>query len=165
MIEEQTTVATPLESLSGKDTIQLVTFEIDEEYFGIEVSCVQEVIKFDRLSPAPGALEIIEGVIDLRGDIIPVIDLRKLLKMATGESNEGTKILIVEVSEYVFGFIVDKVDEVSTFAASEFAPAPPGTNHSGSEYTVGVTHKDEKLLLYIDIEQVFNIKKIFKEVM
>ena len=144
-------------------TVQLVTFEINQELFGIEVSHVQEVIKFNTITPAPGAMKTVEGVIDLRGDIIPVIDLHKRFNMEPPREERGSKILITEVREYIFGFIVDKVDEVCTFPLAEFSPPPPGITRPGSDFTVGVGHQGERLLLYLDIEKVLDIDQLLQE--
>ncbi len=143
--------------------VQLVTFEVNQQLFGIEVTTVQEVIKFNSITPTPGASEIIEGVIDLRGNIVPVIDLRKRFRLASAENQTGSKIIIAEVKEYIFGFIVDKVNEVHTFPISEFAPPPPGVSAPGSEYTVGMAHLGERLLLFLDIEQVLDVERLLGE--
>ncbi len=164
MKEEIVTSTSTPNNISVDGSVQLVTFELCNELYGFEVTGVQEVIKFDKLTPAPGSNAMIEGVIDLRGDIIPVIDLRKRFKLSSYDSYKDSKILIIEVNEYIFGVIVDKVDEVSTFPLSDFSPPPPGTNQIGSEYTIGVTHLKEQLLQYLDLEQVVNTKRIMEEI-
>ncbi|MBU3917005.1 chemotaxis protein CheW, partial [bacterium] len=100
--------------------VQLVVFEIDKQLLGIEVSKVREVVKFGKLTPTPGASELIEGIIELREGIIPVIDLRKRLGIVSSEDFDKTNIIITEMEDYIFGFIVDRVDKVSTFSISDF---------------------------------------------
>lgn len=152
-----------MEEFANK-VVQLVTFEVGQELFGLPVASIQEVIKFSRLTPAPGAMDILEGVIDLRGDIIPVIDLRKRLQLEMDTAkNNASKILITEIGEYIFGIIVDKVDEVLSLSSDDFLPPPPGTIQSGSEFIVGVTRVNGRLLLYLDIDQVVKIDQIIQE--
>ena len=80
-----------------QDAVQLVTFEVNQQLFGIEVGNVQEVIRFDTITETPGSSEIIEGVIDLRGNIIPVIDLRKRFRIDAAPPRSGRRIIITEV--------------------------------------------------------------------
>ncbi len=146
-----------------KKQIQLVIFELSRKLFGIEVNKVQEVIKFKEITPAPGSLNVLEGIVDVRGEVVPVVDLRKRFQMEARFSKE-TRILIAEVQNYLFGFIVDRVEEVGAFVLSDFTPAPPGTNQAGSEYTVGVTHRGEQLLLYLDVEHLIDADQLLQEV-
>ena len=107
---------------------------------------------------------MIEGLIDLRGDIIPVVDLHKRFQLPTPESYIGTRILIAEVQDYIFGLIVDKVEEVCTFPLVDFAPPPIGSNQAGQEFTVGVARKNQRLLMYLDVERLLNVEQLLKEV-
>lgn len=143
--------------------VQLVTFEVKQQLFGIDVSRVQEVIRFESIIETPGSLDLIEGVIDLRGNIIPVIDLRKRFKMNRLDDKTRQRIIIVESQDYIFGFVVDKVNEVYTFNVSEFELPPPGVSAPGSEYTVGMVHKEDALLLFLDIEKVLDLDQLLKE--
>lgn len=145
-----------------KDSVQLVTFEVNGQLFGIEVTKIQEVIRADTITATPGSSDIIEGVIDLRGNILPVIDLKKRFMIESDPNRKGMRIIIAEVRDYIFGFIVDKVNEVHTFAVSEFEAPPPGVSAPGSEYTVGMAHKGEELLLFLDIEKVLDIERLLE---
>lgn len=143
--------------------VQLVVFEVDKQLLGIEVTKVREVIKFSQLTLTPGASASIEGIVELREGIIPVIDLRKRLGMNPFSDYSGTNIVITEINDYIFGFIVDRVDKVSTFTISDFMLPPPGTTQVGNEYIIGVTKKDDVLLLYLDIDKVLNIEQLIEE--
>lgn len=145
-----------------RQNVQLVTFGIGQQLFGLEVSKVQEVIRYETLTHTPGASDIIEGVIDLRENIIPVIDLQKRFKMENTADLPGKQVIITEVEEYIFGFIVDKVFEVQTFEVEEFEPPPPGVSPPGHEYVIGIVHKDEELLLFLDIEKVLEIERLLE---
>lgn len=143
--------------------VQLVVFELDDQLMGIEVSKVREVVKYSKLTPSPGSSELIEGIIELREGIIPVVDLRKRLEITTSVSYERTNIVITEIGDYIFGFIVDRVDKVSTFSLSEFILPPPGATKVGKEYIIGVTKKNDTLLLYLDIDNILNLKELIGE--
>lgn len=145
------------------ELVQLVTFEVGNGVFGIDVSKVQEVIKYEKVTPTPESIDIVEGIIEVRGNIIPVIDLHKRFHLDLPSTYSKCKILITEVKGYVFGFIVGKVDEVSSIALSDFSPPPPGSSHPGSEFTIGIAHRYDQLLLYLDIDLVLNIDELLRE--
>lgn len=161
----QTNQLTHSETVDSAETthVELVTFEVNDKHFGIPVSEVEEVIEFIPPTPAPGSLEGLEGVIDLRGDIIPVMDLHKRLGISIPESRSNSRILITEMHDYIFGLIVDKVNNVCLHPLAEFHPPPPGTNSVGSEYTVGILRQPDQLLLYLDLERVLNIGHLLEE--
>ena len=139
--------------------VQLVTFSINQQLFGLEVSHVQEVIQQDTITPTPGASQIIEGVIDLRDNIIPVVDLQKHLQMQNTAIPQERQVIITEVADYIFGFMVDKVHEVQTFAVEAFEPPPPGVSIPGHEYIVGIAHQDGGLLIFLDLAKVLDLEQ------
>ncbi len=141
--------------------VQLVLFEIDSELYGFDIQAVHEVIRFDRLTPSPGSIKIIEGVIDLRGDIIPVINLKKCFRKKSRSLKIGAKILITEVQKHIFGLIVDNVEEVASFPLSEFKPPSPGINHREKKFTIGIIQNKKRLLFYLDVEQILLSQQLF----
>ncbi|MCP4752477.1 MAG: purine-binding chemotaxis protein CheW [Proteobacteria bacterium] len=144
------------------EIIQLVIFELDDKLFAVEVLKVQEVIQYSHITPSPGASECIEGIMDVRDGIIPIVELRKCFQMAPYESYKGTKILIAEIQEYVFGFIVDRVEEVCSMPLSDFMAPPAGTVTVGSEYLLGVSRKGQSLLFLLDIEKVLDVHQLLE---
>ena len=160
MREENNVALQEIEAEIESTFVQLVVFEIDQQMLGIEVSKVREVIKFSQLTKTPGASELIEGIIELREGIIPVVDLRKRLGIKSGAGFDKTNIVITEVRDYIFGFIVDRVDKVSTFSIADFMLPPPGSTKVGREFIIGVTKKNGHLLLYLDIDNVLNIEEL-----
>ena len=88
------------------------------------------------------------------------MDLRRRLGIVSEASFEKTNIVITEIGDYIFGFIVDRVDKVSTFSISDFMLPPPGATKVGKEFIIGVTKKNGNLLLYLDIDNVLNIEEL-----
>lgn len=137
---------------------QLVSFRIGEEEFGVDILMVQEIIRLPIITPIPNAPPYIEGMINLRGRIIPVIDLRQRLrihgKTPTGSSRK-TRVLIVEMQTHVTGFIVDAVTEVMKVRVSEIEPTPQlVVSNIDAEYIKGVIKLPSRLVVLLDFHRV-----------
>jgi purine-binding chemotaxis protein CheW len=137
---------------------QLVSFRIGKEEFGVDILMVQEIIRLTTITPIPNASHSILGMINLRGRIIPVVDLRWLLKIAgdePGDSSRKTRILIIELGGYVTGFVVDSVSEVMKVPTSEIEPAPNlVTSSISSAYISGVIKLPKRLIILLDFKQI-----------
>ncbi|HEM55171.1 MAG TPA: purine-binding chemotaxis protein CheW, partial [Thermodesulfobium narugense] len=92
--------------------IQLVVFKLANEFYGIEISSVQEIIKIQDITRVPKAPDFVEGVINLRGKIVPIVDLRKRFELGQTERTKDTRVIVVETSGNIVGFIVDLVTEI-----------------------------------------------------
>jgi purine-binding chemotaxis protein CheW len=142
--------------------MQLVGFRIGKELFGVDILMVQEIIRKVPITSVPNAPDFIEGVINLRGGIIPIIDLRKRLRLPTLDQgqNAGTRILIVTVDSRTTGFIVDSVTKVMKIQTSDIEP-PPEIVVAGlkSKYISGVCKIDGNLLILLDFSQVLLIRE------
>ena len=112
------------EDLENEGLMQLVGFEVGTEMFGVDILMVREIIRSAPITAVPNSPEFVEGVINLRGDIIPVIDLRKRLNLFKDDSQEKNWILILDIEGSVTGFVVDRVDEVLKIDESDIEPAP-----------------------------------------
>lgn len=147
------------------ELMQLVSFCLGKEQFGIEILLVQEIIRMISITKMPNSPEFVEGVINLRGRIIPVIDLRARLGMERTEYTATTKILVVEITGKVVGFIVDEVSEVLRVPKS-IIDVPPAAAGIDSEYITGVGKLDDRLLILLDLARVltFEEKKELAEV-
>jgi purine-binding chemotaxis protein CheW len=143
---------------------QLVGFIIGAELFGVDILMVQEIIRHTTITPIPNAPDFIEGVINLRGNIIPVIDLRKRLNLNGNGSNESDHwILILNVEDRVTGFIVDKVTQVLKLQASIIKPAPDIVVAGlKSQYISGLCKVDERLLVLLDFNRILLVEEIKK---
>lgn len=142
----------------NRGNLQLVAFRLAGGLFGIGIEHIQEVIRFEKLSPAPGSKDYIEGLIDLREEVIPVLDLKKRMGMPSTEDYRGTRILISTAHDYLFGLIVDSVEEVYTAEITDFFPPPENSFDQGKEFALGVTRKNEEILIYLDIEKILFFK-------
>ena len=145
-----------LEEDEDEGLMQLVGFGIGADKFGVDILTVQEIIRSTEVTRVPNSPTFVEGVINLRGDIIPVIDLRKRLSLYNAdESLEKNWILILSIANRIVGFIVDKVSEVLKIPEDSIDP-PPGIVTAGLEnqYIQGVCEIDNKLLVILDFERV-----------
>jgi purine-binding chemotaxis protein CheW len=144
--------------------IQLVGFMVGEELFGVDILSVQEITRDATITPIPDAPDFLEGVINLRGGIIPVIDLRKRLKLVR-QSRIGTDswIIILTVEGRVTGFIVDRITKVLNVPASSIKP-PPDIVVAGlkSHYIQGVGKLDQRLLILLDFSRILMVDEIKK---
>jgi len=136
--------------------IQLVGFTIGKELFGVDILMVQEIIRAAPITPVPNSPDFVEGVINLRGNILPVIDLRKRLNLFTGEVRQkDTWILILDIQGKITGFIVDSVTEVLKIQEETIEP-PPDIITAGleSQYLRGVCDIGTQLLILLDFQRI-----------
>jgi len=138
--------------------VQLVTFEVAGEEFGVDILAVHEINRMMELTRVPQAPAEVEGVINLRGKIIPVMDLRKRFGLACGERDEQTRIVVVEVDGRVVGFIVDKVREVLQVDTAIIEPAPDMVTSIDSEFISGVGKLEDRLLILLDLGRLLTGK-------
>lgn len=143
---------------------QLVGFKIGQELFGVNILIVKEIIKEAEITAIPDSPDFIEGVINLRGDIIPVIDLRKRLKLPNYQPNKTDPwIIILNIERRVAGFIVDLVTRVMKIPLESIKP-PPDIVVAGlkSQYIKGVCKIDEHLLVLLDFTRILLVNEIKK---
>ena len=162
---EETRTTESAQSTEKEQLRQLVGFTIGNELFGVDILMVQEIIKSTPITPVPNSPDFIEGVINLRGNIIPVIDLRKRLniKKPADMPQKDIWILILNVADRVTGFIVDSVTEVLKIHASTIEP-PPDLVVAGlqSQYILGVCKIEQQLLILLDFNRILLLKEIEK---
>ena len=152
------------ETTEGKVSKQLVGFVIGEELFGVDILSVQEIIRDTTITPIPDAPDFLEGVINLRGNIIPVIDLRKRLKLVqTAQVNPEGWIVILAVEGRMTGFVVDRVTKVLNVPADSIKP-PPDIVVAGlkSQYIQGVCKLDQRLLILLNFSRILMVDEIKK---
>ena len=137
------------------EQLQLVTFEIGDEEFAIDILPVQEIVRMMPITRVPQSPPTVEGVVNLRGQITPVVDLRKCFGLDAQEHGNDSRIVVVEVSTRVLGFIVDRVNEVLRVTSSLVDPAPALATDTHSNYLRGVAKLDERMLLLLDLERLF----------
>ena len=140
---------------SGEELLQLVSFHIDEEEFGLEILRVQEIIRTPPLTRVPASPAFVEGVVNLRGRIIPVISLRKRFGLGPRALDKETRIVVVEVLGTVLGLMVDAVSEVLRIKPDAVEP-PPRLGRVEREYVRGVAKIEGRLLILLDIERLMS---------
>ena len=157
----------PAQNTSGKDVrssdvlLQLVTFNLLGEEFGLPILDVREIIRMVEVTPVPHSPDFVEGVINLRGQILPVIDLRKRFNLENKTVNEDTRIVVIEISENLIGLIVDGVNEVLRIPSETVNAAPQIVSSGiGAEYIQGIAHYDEKMIILVDLLRVFSPDEI-----
>ena len=138
------------------ELLQLVTFSIGEEEFGVDILKVQEIIRTMEITKVPKAPEFVEGVINLRGKVIPIIDLRKRFGLIAKDHDKNTRIIVIEISNMIVGFVVDSVSEVLRIPANTVEPPPPVVAGLESEYISGVGKLQDRLLILLDLNRLLS---------
>ncbi|HHO69832.1 MAG TPA: chemotaxis protein CheW [Gammaproteobacteria bacterium] len=134
--------------------IQWVTFRLAEETYGINVMQVQEVLRVTEIAPVPGAPHYVLGIINLRGNVVTVIDTRIRLGLPTREMTDATRIVIIESDSHIVGILVDSVAEVVDLRASDMEAAPSVGNEESARYIQGVTQHEDRLLILVDLNKL-----------
>ena len=140
------------------ELIQLVSFMLADEEFGVEVLKVREIIRMPTITKMPNVPQHVEGIINLRGKVIPIISMRRRFNLMESEKSSQTRIIIMDVVGSLTGFIVDSVSEVIRIHGSEIQP-PPSMVISGGvsqEFITGVYNHAERLLIIMDIDRMFS---------
>lgn len=140
--------------------LQLVTFNIGPEEFGVDILKVQEIIRMMEITQVPRAPSFVEGVINLRGKVIPIVDLRRRFGMQARGRDTQTRIVVVELRTMVVGFIVDTVSEVLRIQAKTVEPPPPVVAGIDSEYISGVGKLEDRLLILIDLDRLLTREEV-----
>lgn len=135
---------------------QLVTFSIGEEEFGVDILRVREIIRMLEITRVPRAPEFVEGVINLRGSVIPIIDLRKRFRLTAKENDKDTRIVVISIDNMTVGFIVDSVSQVLRIPANTIEPTPPVVAGLDSEYIEGVGKLEDRLLILLDLDRLLS---------
>ncbi len=145
------------QNLVGAVEEQLVVFQLSNETYGIEISAVHEIIRMQSITKVPRTPSFVEGVINLRGRIVPVIDLHKRFELPLEEETPHSRIIVVEVKGVTVGMIVDSVSEVLRIPQNKIEPPPPAiTGGIETEYLRGVGKWKEELIILLDLEKVLD---------
>lgn len=139
---------------STEELIQLVSFRTGEEEFGVDILKVQEIIKMLTITKVPNSPEFVEGVINLRGKVIPVIDLRKRLALQPKEHNNKTRIVVVDLDGSTFGFIVDEVNEVLRISEQTLEDPPELVSRVNSDFITSVAKLEDRIIILLDLNQL-----------
>lgn len=129
--------------------VQLVTFELNNQTYAFKIEQVQEIIRYKEPIPIPNTEEYITGVIKLREDVLPIVDLKLLLSSRCSKPDNFTKVVIVKIGKSLIGFIIDKINEVLKIEKSQILP-PPNVRANANEEVVGVVNLNEKMIMVLD---------------
>lgn len=139
---------------SSSDELQLVSFSLNREVFGVDILNVQEINRMVGITSVPNSPPHVEGVINLRGKVIPIVDLRSRLGMEHKEPDSQTRVIVVEFGDKVVGFVVDSVNEVLRIPKSVTEPPPQTAAGVGSGYITAVGKLGDRLLILLDLKQL-----------
>lgn len=146
-----------IDEVVEEDNIQLVSFIVASEKYGVDILSVREIIRVIEITPVPMSRKEIVGVINLRGNVIPVVDFRTLFSLEPIDVTNDTRIIVIEHEEVIIGLLVDAVSEVLTVYEHNFEPAPRNNNSDIPDFisTVIVLDDKESLLLVVDANSLF----------
>jgi purine-binding chemotaxis protein CheW len=153
-------VVKPKEEEKGLEkTAEMVGFKIGNEFYGIDIIQVQEIIRMQEITMVPRTPPFIKGVVNLRGKVVPIISIRERFGIKEVEHTKDTRIVIVRIAVGLIGFIVDAMAEVIRLPERLIEPTPPTATNIESEYIRGVGKMDDKLLIILDLNMVLTKEK------
>lgn len=135
---------------------QLVVFSIADEIYGVDIHQVKEIIRVPDITRVPRTPEFVEGVVNLRGSVIPVLDLRKRFGFDSGEANSDQRIVVMEMGNQIVGMIVDSVSEVLQVDVEDVEAPSPYVVSVDSQYIAGIVKLEERLIILLDADRVLS---------
>lgn len=153
--------------MAEQDTqIQLVTFQISEELYGVDIMDVKEIVRVQDIRSIPNAPGYVEGLFNLRGEIIPIISLHKRFHLRKAQIGEDDELLsgfiIIDIDGMKLGVIIDQVERVVSIEAQDIQPPPQMLTGIGAEYIQGVVNRESGYLILLDIRKLFSAKELRK---
>jgi purine-binding chemotaxis protein CheW len=143
---------------------QLVTFQLGEEHYGIDIMDVKEIVRIQDVRTIPNSPAYVEGIFNLRGDIIPIINLHKRFHLRKADLSEEDILLsgfiIIDLGGMQLGVVIDRVSRVVTIQSTAIQPPPEMLSGIGAEYIEGVTKENEGYLIILDIQRLFDPKEL-----
>ena len=144
--------------------VQLVTFQLGAEQYGVDIMEVEGIVKVEDVRPIPHAPDYVEGIFNLRGEIIPVINLHRRFRLKSADLSEEDLLLsgfvIINIEDTHVAVIIDKVSRVVTVQLKDIQPPPQMLSGIGAEYIRGVVHQEEGYLIILDVQRLFNLKEL-----
>jgi len=138
---------------------QLISFEVGEEEYGLEILRVKEVIRIRQITRLPGTPPFVRGIINLRGDVIPIIDLRSKLGLAEQEYTGSTRVIVVAMEGRLLGMVVDAVSQVVRLPADQVEPPPPIAGGLSARFIKGVGKLEERMIILLDIDRLLSAQE------
>lgn len=138
------------------EVLQWVTFKLENEVYGINVMQVQEILRYSEIAPVPGAPLYVLGIINLRGNVVTVIDTRARFGLERCDITDNTRVVVIESEKQVIGILVDSASEVVYLKASEIDEAPNVGNEESAQFIQGVSNRDGELLILVDLDKLLS---------
>jgi purine-binding chemotaxis protein CheW len=138
---------------AGDAALEYLAFRLGSEEYGVDIQKVQELRGYDAVTRIANAPEFIRGVVNLRGVIVPIIDMRIKLNLGTPTYDQFTVVVILNLHQHVMGMVVDSVSDVITLVADQIKPAPQMGSAIDSDYLIGLGAIDERMLILVDIDK------------
>lgn len=139
---------------AGSDILQLVTFTLGNEEYAVDILKVQEINRMKEITRVPNSPPYVEGVINLRGKVIPVVSLRKKFGLEERENDEQSRIMIMDIQGITMGLVVDSVSEVLRIPASTVEPTPPMASNISAEFIKGIAKMEDRLIILLDMDRL-----------
>jgi purine-binding chemotaxis protein CheW len=149
-----------VEEARAAEELQLVVFSLGREEFAVEVTQVREIMRMEEITRMPKSPHFVEGIINLRGQIIAVIDLAKRLNIEAQERGGDTRIIVVEAGDVKVGMIVDSVSEVLRVDAGALEPSPTLATDVSAAFLTGVIKHDNRLIILLDLTKVLSLEEM-----
>jgi purine-binding chemotaxis protein CheW len=146
----------------GGQSLQMINFTVGGDEYAVEIQKVREVINFREITQLPKAPGFVKGIINLRGEVIPVIDLREKFGLAHEQYSALTNVVIAEIGRKAVGVVVDEVRHVIRVPADEVAPSPPFIGGLSSRYVSGVAKLGERLIVVLDMEKILTAEEMIR---
>ncbi len=139
--------------------IQIVVFEAGSEHFGVGIASVESIIKLQAITRMPQAPRFVEGVTNLRGKVLPVIDLRRRFGLPPQEPTKDSRIIVISMDATEVGMIVDSVSEVLTIQDQNVEPTPALATSVDSKFITGIAKVDQRLVILIDLQKILSVQE------
>jgi len=158
-MEQAIELETRVDGESTVDTVKHVTFTLADEHYALRAASVNEVLRHSEITPVPGAPSFVLGIINLRGDVVTVVDARRIFGLPDGEVSSQSRIVVIELDQYIVGVLVDRVTAVVDLSEDRIESAPNTGNEAANRFIHGVCHseEDEVLLILVDFSTLATI--------
>jgi len=145
---------------------QLVVFDLGNEHFGVEIVSVDSIIKMQEITRMPQTPDFVEGITNLRGEVLPVIDLRKRLNVTPKEADSETRIIVINLDNNKISMIVDSVTEVLTINEEAIEPTPAIVSTISAQFITGIAKVEDRLIILLDLVKVLSPeeKEVLKDI-